>query len=393
MLSVLSKIGLSMFIFLLIVTIHELGHYLLGRIFNLKIQECSMGILAVKFLPRLIDKRNTIWRIGLLPIGGYVKFVDNPALDHAEEEEFTENLFWASIKKLIPNFVYIIFDYIKYFVGIIYNVIADPVEIEIKKIKGVYISSLNWVQKIFLAAAGPVFNFILAYFLLWGTYAIHGREMHTHFIDRNDQIGFMQGDQLISAGGRKPINAEHLRYLMQTESKVTIIRQGNLVKTEVKILPKFKTNTELLPFSVPASMRLALSDTLDLISYTMVRLTGFIFNKRAKAPNLSGPIGIFQRTFNQLDKGFWVSVKWVAILSISLGALNLLIIPPFDGSVIVLALIESIFGKSRKLESAFNEIALLVVLGFMVVTMKNDLLQKQKPAVEQIIQAETKENL
>ena len=76
MLKNIYNICIGLFVLCFIISIHELGHYFIGRLLNIKIREFSVGILGVRFLPKFVDSRKTIWRIGLFPIGGYVAFVE-----------------------------------------------------------------------------------------------------------------------------------------------------------------------------------------------------------------------------------------------------------------------------------------------------------------------------
>jgi regulator of sigma E protease len=99
---------------------------------------------------------------------------------------------------------------------------------------------------------------------------------------------------------------------------------------------------------------------------------------------MSGVIGIVKSGFKEMDKGVYATLRWMALLSISLGVLNLLIIPPFDGSVILLGIVEMIMGKQQKLQDMFGQFAMIVLVFFMFITIKNDLFHKKNTMQEEV---------
>jgi membrane-associated protease RseP (regulator of RpoE activity) len=140
MLAWFAKSIFVIYAFLFVIFMHELGHYIVGRLLKLKISEFSIGIGPVKFLPRFIDKRGTVWRLGLLPIGGYVRPMHKEALQ-VEEGGLVTNMLGT-----LDNFLEQLFRPLQR----LFNLIHDPVNEKLVKGRK-YIEDLKPLQLIALA--------------------------------------------------------------------------------------------------------------------------------------------------------------------------------------------------------------------------------------------------
>ena len=380
-----TSIGFIVFlcVTLFIVTIHELGHYLVGKYINIKIREFSVGIGAVNFLPKFIDKSKTIWRIGLFPIGGYVSFVDKLEEMEIKSESDDENLIIKSIKSLTPGFIKRFLSKINRIIKSAWDLIADNTEIDENKIPGKYINNITPLEKIALASAGPIANFLLSIAILTSLYTSMGRDFNTYILTENTSNNLRIGDAILWVDDDiVPLDKDQMKFYLR-RAKNLAIRRGD----EVFRVENNKTNFEFRVESVKTKLSLidsfvyTINDLWITTKTSVIQLGLAIFGGLTGStdprPRLSGPIGIFKRTIMQVRAGVYPLLYWTAILSLSLGIMNLLFIPPFDGSVILLGVFELFFGKNKKMEDWFNEIALFVVLFFIIMTTRSDLFTKK----------------
>lgn len=362
------KLVIATMMLLLVVAIHELGHYLVGRMFNIKIKEFSVGVGPVKFLPKYVDRRNTVWRIGLLPVGGYVSFPNN----QQDVYDDGENRIMFAIRRLTPRFIKNIFAAI----GNFFETIQDKSDIKEAEIKGRYINMLRPQRKFLLAAAGPIANFVLSACLLIAVYTMDGY-MSVAGVVKEASASHSQllpGDVVTKVNNKVPVTMMQLySFLKPKENKITISRGKDSVEVICDSLPELVGKPlKGARMNLAASSLKALNDVYTISISTLTRLVGFMVKRNMRAPELSGPLGIIKRTSDEIDRGIYALLYWTATLSISLGVVNLLIIPPFDGSIMLLSVLQMIFGIRRKWETLFGEIAWFVVLFFTFMTARSD---------------------
>ena len=188
MLSHLNAIGGSIlpFIFVLSIVIffHEFGHFIVGRLCGVKVDAFSLG-----FGPELFaftDRSGTRWRLGLLPLGGYVKFHGDANGASMSDEE---------------------------------SIAAMPAS----ERAVTFFTQKVW-KRALIVAAGPVANFILAIIIFTGIYLVQGRGMLVPQIDKvavgsaASAAGFVPGDVIISIDGSKIDSFEDMQRIVQVSS-------------------------------------------------------------------------------------------------------------------------------------------------------------------------------
>lgn len=393
MLKLICNIAIALSVLCFIVTIHELGHYLIGRLLGIKIREFSVGIFGVKFLPKFVDARKTIWRLALLPIGGYVAFVEKEQLEDEGVEEFPveqeqESLlskFFSQIKDFFSKSPIIkLWDVIRKSVKKVYTMIADTTEYSAGQIKGRYFEDLNGFDRILLAAAGPMANFVLAFVAFSLLYFFSGRIQKEIYFAESGEM-YQAGDLIMSINDKKPMNLAHVKSIGRGGDKVNsieLMRDGKQFQIACIVLPKLR-ESEGKKIKMPAlqSIRVGFEDMLEFSRLNLKNVLALfwgIFNLKFKeTENLSGFIGIIRSSFKEMET-FYSIVRWMAVLSVSFGVLNLLIIPPFDGSMILFGFIEIIIGRRQKLQDMFSEVAVIVLFFLMFITIRNDIFLKRK---------------
>ncbi|MGB8278817.1 MAG: RIP metalloprotease RseP [Methylovirgula sp.] len=370
LISHLGSVGGSIvpFVFVLSIVIffHEFGHFIVGRLCGVKVDAFSLG-----FGPELFaftDRSGTRWRLGLLPLGGYVKFhgdANGASMSDAE------------------------------------SIAAMPAS----ERAVTFFTQKVW-KRAAIVAAGPIANFILAIVIFTGIYYVHGRGILIPQIDKvavasaAEAAGFAPGDMVISIDGTKIDSFEDMQRVVQTSSDrplaFVIDRKGKeitLVATprrrEIKT-PFGKTRTGVLGVEANASpanwhiqhygiidsVRLASGETWFIIEQTGSYVGG-LFTGRESTDQLSGPIRIAEVSGEMAKIGFAALLNLAAVLSISIGILNLVPIPLLDGGHLFYYAIEAVRGRAlnEKIQQLGFKIGLTLVAGLMILATYNDILR------------------
>jgi regulator of sigma E protease len=343
-----------------LVIIHELGHYLMGRWFGVKAEKFSVG-----FGPQLygrVDKRGTLWRIGALPLGGYVQFAGD--LNGASQSDAN----WVNLPEAQRN--------------------------------QTFQSKALW-QRALIIFAGPAINFLFAILLLSGFLLVYG-QMTTPAIVSSimpdsaaAQAGIQVDDRIISVNGTSVANFQELATevliypeqvvpvefvrgdeTMQRDVKIGVqvmrdrfgneMRKGVLGIQSSKIVVE-KVNIFEAPF-------IAAKDTVNIVRLTLKTLGQMIAGQRS-VKELGGPIKIAKISGEQFSLGIPSFIWLAAMISINLGFMNLLPIPMLDGGHLMLYAIEAVRRRPatpQVQEWAFRA-GFAMLIGFMVMVTFNDL--------------------
>ncbi|HXY57256.1 MAG TPA: RIP metalloprotease RseP [Methylocystis sp.] len=358
-----------------VVFVHEYGHFIVGRWCGIKADAFSLG-----FGPELLafdDRKGTRWRIAAIPLGGYVKF-------HGDANG-------ASI--------------------------PDPEAIAAMPEADRAVSFAGQVvwKRAATVFAGPLFNFLLAIAIFAGMFGYFGKPV---LVDgapvlaprlaavlpkgAGEAAGFKAGDMVRSVDGA-PIEsfAQFQRVVSASAGKmlrITVLRDGVEATleavpadTEVEVNGK-KTRVgrlglnasddfrdmKMQPCGPVEALGLAVQETWNIVAQTGRYLTGLIAG-RESASQLSGPIGIAEasgKMAQQIPKlGVWPLVNLIALLSVSVGLLNLFPVPLLDGGHLMFFAIEAVRGRAlndRLQEYAFR-VGLALVCSLMLFATYNDL--------------------
>ncbi len=348
-----------------IVFVHELGHYLVGRWSGVKIDAFSLG-----FGPELfarVDSRGTRWRVGALPLGGYVKF-------HGDANV-------ASVEGA-PS--------------------ADP-----SVDSSLTLAGQPLLNRAAIVLAGPVANFILAFVIFTGMFMAFGRVEHAARIGRVElnspaaAAGFQAGDVVKSING-EPINSfEALQEatLMSTGLPMHFVveRQGSPV--DLTATPKI-TVVDQGVFGKRRMGHLGLASAADrkdvkiercslptcavwggAQEWFIVRATGSyivgIFAGRESTDQVSGLIGAAQMAGEMAKVSLWELFSLAAWFSVSVGFMNLLPVPLLDGGHLVYYAFEALRGRplSQRTQEIGLRIGIALVAMLLVFTTSHDILR------------------
>lgn len=368
-----------------LVFIHELGHFLLAKFCGVGVVKFSVGFGPAIFKFR---HRETIYQLSIIPLGGFVRMVgDMPdmitgpqATDEIvrEGELPDDETLEANLGvKMNPELKASLSDRSKWFI------------------------EKNYWQKSAIVFAGPFFNFMLAIFLVIVSVSLYGQEelsdqpvigavMHD---SPADVSGLKMGDLVYQVNGAEVKTWEELAKAIHDseggEVKLDVRRATetlNLVVTPQAQTVKLMTGGEKKAYFIGINrkstrvesnfldaVKIGFLWTYDTSKLTLSGIWGMIRGKGSKS-DLAGPIFIFEAVGEKAEQGLESVIHLTALLSISLGVLNLLPIPVLDGGHLLFFLIEAIIGpiSIRKKEIA-QSVGMLLLLAVMVFAVSNDL--------------------
>jgi regulator of sigma E protease len=358
-----------LFVLSIVVFFHELGHFLIGRLCGVKVDTFSLGFGPE--LAHFTDRWGTRWRLALLPLGGYVKFHGD-----ANGASMTDD----AASAVMP---------------------ADE--------RKVTFFGQNVWKRAAIVVAGPIANFILAIVIFTGIFAIHGRGILLPQVDKighdsaAEAAGFKHDDMIVSIDGTKVDSFEDVQRVVQGASNrpltFVVLRQGKditLVATprrrgsssagglsDVGVLgveaKAVQANWHLQRYGAVKSLQLATNETWYIVEQTGSYVRGMILGRESTS-QLSGPIRIAEVSGEMAKEGIAALLNLAAVLSISIGILNLLPIPLLDGGHLVYYAIEAVRGKAlnEKIQQVGFRIGLTFVLGLMILATYNDILRLTK---------------
>lgn len=340
--SIIITIIAFVFILGLTVTIHEFGHFLFAKKSGVYVYEFSIGMG-----PRLFKfkRKNdeTEYSIRLLPIGGYVQMAG---------EEVDDD-------KSIP---------------------------EDKKLQ-----AKPWKNRFLTMVAGVLFNFLLAFVVLFLLALFNGVTLNATKIATSDIEGLNKGDKIVEVNGHFVNNYDKLALELSVagNKKFDIkVKDNKGNYNTVKISPKaIKTKKGKLKgysygFTITgenehnliSSIKYAFCkffSTIEQMFFTVWYLiTGSLSLKL-----MSGPVGIFSIVGTAASSGFASVLSLLALISINVGFINLLPIPAFDGGHILFLIIEKIKGSpvNPKVENTIHSIFFILLMLLMIYITFNDI--------------------
>ena len=344
------------FVLSIVVFFHELGHFVVGRWCGVKVDAFSLGFGPELFA--FIDRRGTRWRVALLPLGGYVKF-------HGDANA-------ASASAKDPSIVMSADDRkISFF--------TQPV-----------------AKRAAIVAAGPIANFILAIVIFAGIFHFSGRGMLLPRIESvrpgevAEAAGFQGGDMIVSVDGKAIESWGDMQRIVQASAGVPlvfVVQRGakdvtlpvtplqrvietpfgqnriGMIGLNASSDPKdWKTQT----YGIADSIGLAASETW-YVSERTINYIGGLFAGRESFKQVSGPIGTGYVAGEVAKQGFVALLGLAAILSISIGLINLFPIPLLDGGHLLYYVFEALRG--RPMTERFQEYGFRIGLAFVVMLM------------------------
>ena len=342
-----------------IVFFHELGHFAVARYFGVRVQTFSIGF--GREIAGWTDKHGTRWKIGWLPLGGYVKFEGDENAASMPSQEASRN----------PGSFH-----------------AKPL----------------W-QRALIVAAGPFANFILAILIFAAMYSMAGvpvmEPVASQVMENSpaEKAGIRPGDRFVS------INGETIDTFLDI-SRIVAMRPGEEVQVVVerggkRHLLQVTLGEREVPDGLGGKLRIGFlgvahdpaggirferkgpleslamgaQSTWRIVTGTMLYLKQMVVGRQS-TEQLAGPIRIAQMSKKAAQTSWLSLVQLAAVLSVSIGLINLFPIPMLDGGHLLYYGIEAVRGKplSENAQEFGFRVGLALVLALMLVATFNDIM-------------------
>ena len=351
---------------LVVVFIHEYGHYYFAKKYGVKVTDFSIGF--GKELFGWNDKLGTRWKICWIPLGGYVKFFgDRNVFSQSDQEEIIKKYTEEERKKLF---------------------ILKPL-----------------YQRSLIVAAGPIANFILAVVIFLFIYMFVGKDFTPAVINEVQKdspaevAGLMKNDVILEIDGTEVKSILDVSKLItmstsdfidfkvsRYDQDVLLKVKPNIVETEDNLgnkINKRMIGIMLGPYNNkinhvklgPAKALYYSLNEVYFVTISSLKYLGSILTGSGDSSQLGGPIRIAKITGQVAELGIIPFLSIMAYISISLGLINLFPIPLLDGGHLMFYGFEKILGRplSQKTQEGFFRIGMFLLLFIMFFATYNDL--------------------
>jgi len=356
-----------LFVLSLVVFFHELGHFLVARWCGVRILVFSIG-----FGPEIIgfnDHHGTRWKISAIPLGGFVKFFGDENVASAGADETRRET--MSESERAQSFMF------------------QPV-----------------LKRAAVVVAGPFANFLLAIVIFAAVFMLYGKQTMSARVDSVQPgsaaaiAGFKPGDVVVSidghaidnfadmqrvvsesAGEKLKITVDHdgVRRVLEATPRLKQVKDnfGNLHRIGILGISRSMAPEDLKfhPVAPPRAVWMSLQETWSVVYRTLSYIGGVVTGREA-ANQLGGPIRIAQMSGEVASFGFVPLVQLAAVLSVSIGLLNLFPIPLLDGGHLLFYSIEALRGRplSERAQEVGFRIGLAIVFMLMIFATFNDIV-------------------
>lgn len=326
----------AIFVFLMVVLIHEFGHFAVAKYVGIKVNEFSIG-MGPKLFQR--KKGETEYTLRLLPIGGYVKM---------EGEDESSN---------------------------------DPRSF----------NNVSVLSRIGVVVAGALMNFLLAIVVLSIVSYGAGMPTNDNSIDGTipaspaELAGLKQGDKIVSINNIGTDNWDKIVTSINTsehgkEIQVNVERDGQ--NTIIMVKPTVedgRTIIGIIPHSeksIPSAIKGGFAKT-GMFLKLMFEFVGMIFKGKVSTNDLSGPVGVVREIGVAAKLGIFNVLYILGFISINLGFFNLLPIPALDGSRVIFLLIELVRGKpiDPDKEGFIHFVGFVLLISLMLIVTYKDIIK------------------
>jgi regulator of sigma E protease len=357
----------TLFVLTLVVFVHEAGHFLVARWCGVRVDAFSIGF--GRELAGFTDRRGTRWRLSAIPLGGYVKFAgDQNAASFPDPEALA----------------------------------AVPM----RERAGLFHFAPLW-QRAAIVAAGPIANFILAVAIFAVIFATFGRPVSAPVIDSvvagsaAEKAGLRPGDRIVEIDGAPIESFDEVQRIVTlaagNELQIVVERGGGrrtlMAVPERREMPDGLGGTQRVGvlgvsrslqsgdvvferFSPLEAVAEGVRETGMIVERTLTYV-GRLFVGRETADQLSGPLKVAQVSgIVASSLGLLGLLNLSAVLSVSIGLLNLFPVPVLDGGHLVFYAIEALRGRplSAKAQSIAFQIGFTLIIMLFIFVTYNDLV-------------------
>ena len=326
----------SIIIFLLVILIHEFGHFIVAKMNGVSVLEFSIGMG-----PKLFQKESngTLYSLRLLPVGGYCQ------LEGEDEENDSPN----SLNNQSP------------------------------------------LVRLKVILAGAIMNFLLAFILLILLMSVSRVSTEISGVLEDSPAyssGIQTGDKIVSINGKNIDDGEELLKNIkesQGDLDIGVIRDSQ--SKNIKVTPRLENNVRKIGvnfqeeyniknFSIIKGFKKGVITFLNLTGM-LYKFLGMLITGQLGLGGVSGPVGVVKEIGNAAKTGVANLIFLLAYININLGVFNLLPIPALDGGRAIFILIEMIFGKkiSQEKEGYIHMVGLILLLALIAVVTIKDVIK------------------
>jgi regulator of sigma E protease len=349
-----------------VVFIHEYGHYYFAKRYGVGVTDFSIGFGKEMF--GWNDKSGTRWKVCMIPLGGYVKFFgDRNVYSQADNE------------KIIKEY-------------------SEEDQDKLFVLKPLY-------QRALIVFGGPLANFLLAILIFFSVYTFAGKDFTPAVINEVQKdspamlAGLKDNDVIVSIDGNKVKSImEVSKFIMMStdefinftvnryDQDLTFKVKPNLVESEDSLGNKITKrmvgiklgayNNEVNHVKLgPAKALFYAVNEVYYVSVSSLKYIGSMLTGNGDSSQLGGPIRIAKISGQVAEFGILPFISLMAYISISLGLINLFPIPMLDGGHLMFYGIEKVLGRplSQKTQEGFFRIGMFLLLSLMFFTTFNDL--------------------
>ncbi len=351
---------------LIVVFIHEYGHYYFAKKFGVGVTDFSIGFGKEIF--GWNDKSGTRWKICWIPLGGYVKFFgDRNVYSQADHKEILEKYSEEDQKKLFT-------------------------------LKPLY-------QRSLIVFGGPLANFLLALVIFFSIYTFVGKDFTPAVINEVQKDspamagGLKQNDVILEIDGNKVESIMDVSKFitMSTDEIIDFKVKRSYDELILKIKPNIvpgednlgnKLNKRIVGIKLgaynneinhvklgPAKAIYHATHEVYFVGISSLKYIGAMIFGKADTSQLGGPIRIAKISGQVAEFGVLAFISMMAYISISLGLVNLFPIPMLAGGHLMFYAFEKVLGRplSQKTQEGFFRIGIFLLISLMFFTTFNDL--------------------
>lgn len=400
-----------------LVFFHELGHFLFAKKAGIMVREFAIGMGPKIFG---MTKGETVYTLRLLPIGGYVRMAGEDT-DTVElqpgyrvalitnEENIVEKII-LNQKTHYQNVIFLEVEradlerelwiegygeddqFIRYNVSRTASIVENGTEQIIAPLDRQF-NSKSVGARAMAIFAGPLFNFILAFFIFLIIGLIQGIPSDEPIIAEvvDDSVassaGLVDGDKVVKVNGQPISTWEELsEQIFDNPNKAVTFEVERATGNEIiELTPKAVEQEGGPDYGQIGVMRSIEKNPLQAVVYgveetynmiiTIGTLVGKLITGQFSIDALSGPVGIYKTTETVVTFGLYNILYFAAMLSVNLGIMNLLPLPALDGGRLLFFAVEAVRGKpiDRQKEGMVHFVGILLLMILMVVVTWNDI--------------------
>lgn len=342
-----------------IISIHEFGHFVACKIFNVYVSEFSIGMGKQLYSHK---GKETTFSIRMLPLGGYCAIAGDNDSDFEAKQDYDETS--------IP---------------------------EERTLKGV----AKW-KKIIILLSGVTMNLLLALLIVSGVYLYEGqasvspKPIIQEVVESSpaERGGLVKEDLIVKAEYENGYSispstfSELSDFLLLYESgeiKLTVKRGNETLNLEVTpeyseesdsyMIGIYSKQFDVVDINIGNCFIYATEYLRTMFKLMLTTILGLF--RGVGLNNISGPVGIYNATSQVVAQGFEPYLLLIAMLSLNVAMFNLIPLPALDGGRVILTLVEAIIGRpiSKKLEEVIMTASMIIFIGLLVFATWQDILK------------------